>query len=96
MKAPKSITAGEWIAARDPDSLYDTDWCIGTSETSVDHIAVCFERDAKMLAASKKLAEALNAMVIIAEVNGWAEAVTGRQVALSEARAALYAAGYED
>ena len=66
MSAPKH-TQGPWIARPDPnsilpDSLVTDNWCIGV-EGSIDKVAVCSARDARLIAAAPDLLEALQDVV---------------------------------
>ena len=51
-------TPGPWIVTKDPHGTSD-DYCIGVADGKIDQIAVCSERDARLIAAAPELAEAL-------------------------------------
>jgi len=51
-------TPGYWVAQRDPDAIGKSDWCIGVDGAPIDYVAVCSERDARLIAAAKELLEA--------------------------------------
>ena len=55
-----SFTKGPWIAKPDPNSITTGDWCIGV-EGSIDKVAVCSVCNARLIAASPDLLEALKA-----------------------------------
>lgn len=48
-------TPGPWIAQKDPDSIYNDDWCIGVDGKPVDYVATCSERDAGPISAVPEL-----------------------------------------
>jgi len=83
-------TQGEWIARPDPSGSVN-DWCIGLNDdvSPVDLVAVCHERDARLIAAAPDLLRAAQQ----AEADmAWAEAAvhgTNFQSALILLRAAI-------
>ena len=60
-------TPGPWEAQRDPNAIMADDWCIG-AQGQIDMVAVCSERDARLIAAAPDLLEALQKFV------AWSEA----------------------
>lgn len=54
-------TPGPWTAQRDPGAVMADDWCIGAG-SQIDMVAVCSERDARLIAAAPELLEALIAV----------------------------------
>ena len=55
-------TPGPWVAQPDPHSN-PGEWVIGIANGPVDYVAVCSERDARLIAAAPELLEALTKMV---------------------------------
>lgn len=51
-------TPGPWFARKDPNSLDDDDWCVGTGPENIDKVAVCSSWDAHLIAAAPELLEA--------------------------------------
>lgn len=51
-------TPGPWVAQPDPHSN-PGEWVIGIANGPVDYVAVCSERDARLIAAAPELLEAL-------------------------------------
>lgn len=51
-------TPGPWIVTKDPHGTSD-DYCIGVADGNIDQIAVCSERDARLIAAAPELVDAL-------------------------------------
>ena len=51
-------TPGPWTAVRDPNAIMSDDWCIG-AQGQIDHVAVCSERDARLIAAAPDLLNAV-------------------------------------
>ena len=51
-------TPGPWEAQRDPNAIMADDWCIG-AQGQIDMVAVCSERDARLISAAPDLLEAL-------------------------------------
>lgn len=51
-------TIGPWTATRDPNAIMADDWCIG-AQGQIDSVAVCSERDARLIAAAPELLDAL-------------------------------------
>ena len=96
MKAP-NVTDGDWFA-----HCFKGDFRIRVKGLTDDiATAGCFDKadndaNAKMLAASKKLAEALNDMVIVATAKNWSSSITGEQIIYQNAQSALLAAGYTE
>ena len=52
-------TPGPWFARKDPNSLDNDDWCVGTGPENIDKVAVCSAWDAPLIAAAPELLEAL-------------------------------------
>lgn len=52
-------TPGPWIAMPDPDSIAGDDFVIGREGNRPDEVAVCSERDARLIAAAPELLEAV-------------------------------------
>lgn len=62
-------TPGPWIAQPDKDSLGG--WAIGVKGKAIDEIAVCDERNARLIAAAPDLLAALQEVVDAADADGW-------------------------
>ena len=77
-------TPGPWIAQRDPNAIMADDWCIG-AQGQIDSVAVCSERDARLIAAAPDLLEALKCLV------GWFDddRMNGAEKQIKKARAAI-------
>lgn len=54
-------TPGPWIAQPDKDSFGG--WAIGVEGKAIDEIAVCDERNARLIAAALELLEALQSLM---------------------------------
>lgn len=52
-------TPGPWFARKDPNSLDNDDWCVGTGPENIDKVAVCSACDAHLIAAAPDLLDAL-------------------------------------
>ncbi len=53
-------TPGKWVAIPDPNACAFDDYCVGVAGGErVDEIAVCSERNARLIAAAPELYEAL-------------------------------------
>ena len=79
-----SYTPGPWTAQPDPKAIMGDDWCIG-AQGYIDMIAVCSERDARLIAAAPDLYEALKEIVDAADGTGWDQL----EATFTRARAAL-------
>ena len=55
-------TPGPWTAEQDPNSIMSDEWCIG-AQGQIDMVAVCSERDARLIAAAPDLLAALKTVV---------------------------------
>lgn len=85
-----SHTPGEWIAQPDPNALTRDDWVIGIEGGKIDEVAVCSERDARLIAAAPDLLDALKlcAAVCAGEVmdkNGLVNALEKARAAIAKA-----------
>lgn len=84
-------TPGPWIATPDPHGTAD-DYCIGVAGGKIDQVAVCSERDARLIAAAPELAEALKGILEAApdfasHIAAIDKARAALDVAIDEARA---------
>lgn len=53
-------TPGKWVAVPDPNAFAIDDYCVGVEGgDKIDEIATCGERNARLIAASPELYEAL-------------------------------------
>ena len=61
-------TPGPWVARPDPNAFLSDDWCIGLADSlaNIDKVAVCSERDARLIAAAPELLDALIALLGVA------------------------------
>jgi hypothetical protein len=94
MKAP-NVTEGDWLAAHNSSWYKDVNVIARQEKAGLHHVSVAFvsslsEPDAKMLAASKNLAEALNA------IYDYGDALTKKRPVWVAAKEALLQAGYVD
>lgn len=50
-------TPGPWVARPDPNAISSDDWCVGIGDSleNIDKVAVCSERDARLIAAAPEL-----------------------------------------
>ncbi len=64
-------TPGPWVARPDPNALLPDDWCVGIGDSlaNIDKVAVCSERDARLIAAAPDLLDALQALCEYAETS---------------------------
>ena len=53
-------TPGSWFARKDPNSLDNDDWCVGTGPENIDKVAVCSAWDAHLIAAAPELLDVVN------------------------------------
>lgn len=83
-------TPGPWLAQHDPNAISRDDWCIGVEGASVDYVAVCSERDVRLIAAAPDLLKALRYVVAVYD-NGTCGSVV--EMAFDRARAAIAKAG---
>jgi hypothetical protein len=58
-------TPGPWVARPDPNALLHDDWCVGIGDSlaNIDKVAVCSERDARLIAAAPDLLEVLQELI---------------------------------
>lgn len=85
-------TPGPWVARPDPNAYLQDDWCVsvGDSLENIDKVAVCRERDARLIAAAPDLLEALE--LCRKELYEWMRdhgQDIATQQAMSKARAAI-------
>lgn len=63
-------TPGPWVAQRDTGAIMADDWCIG-AQGQIDMVAVCSERDARLIAAAPDLLAVLQELE--ESVDYWSE-----------------------
>ena len=58
-------TPGPWVARPDPNAFMHDDWCVGIGESlaNIDKVAVCSEKDARLIAAAPDLLEIATRLV---------------------------------
>lgn len=64
-------TPGPWVARPDPNACLPDDWCVGIGDSlaNIDKVAVCSERDARLIAAAPELLEACQALIAYCDKN---------------------------
>jgi hypothetical protein len=94
MKAP-NLTPGDWVAITRNRSPYPTFYAVSPDDDEFKSVCdVPKEADARFLAASKKMAEALEVMVGAFNVEAIDPMVA--LISIEKAKAALLAAGYTE
>lgn len=77
-------TPGPWVAQPDPHSN-PGEWVIGIPNGPVDYVAVCSERDARLIAAAPELLEACIDAVRLIEACEAGDAVRELRSAIAKA-----------
>jgi hypothetical protein len=67
-------TPGPWVARKDPHGGIK-DWCVGVQAENapIDCVAVCFDHDARLIAAAPELLELLKAVSASLYINDYGD-----------------------